>query len=327
MTDIKKTISVVMCTYNGENFIREQLDSILQQTVLADEIIIQDDCSTDSTYKILLEYAQKYPFIKVYQNPKNIGINANFFDAISKAKGDYIAISDQDDIWNKYKLELQIKNIGTNLLCGGRSIPFSAETGIPMIDMRIPNFNLLRWLFIGSIFGHTMLLSKELIKKIPDISDITPFRLYDAIIGMTAAAYDSIIYLDHELVKHRRHINAATYHEPVDNKMSIKNIYRNIIRTWNFHRKLKPEIKKRLMATLSFLKKIDSEEQIHRDALKMIELYTSNSIFDFLLLELFCIKHYNKLFYSKVSRTMGILRAIYFPISLSEYYRYLLSKK
>lgn len=327
MQENRKKISVVMCTYNGEKFIREQLDSILQQTVSVDEIIIQDDCSTDGTYNILLEYEQKYSSIKIYRNSQNIGINANFFNAISKAEGDYIAISDQDDIWHQQKLELQIKNIGTNLLCGGRSIPFSTETGIATIDMRIPNFSLLRWLFIGSISGHTMLLSKELLQKMPDVSDIAPFRLYDAIIGMTAASFNSIVYLEEELVQHRRHLDAATYYKPIDNKFSLKNIYRNIVRTWNFNRILKPEISKRLMATHSFLKKINSKEQIHKDALRMIELYTSQSFFDFISLEIFCIKHYNQLFHSKVSRIMGIIRAFYFPISLSEYYRYLLPKK
>ena len=323
----KETISVVMGTYNGERFIREQLDSILQQTVPADEIIIQDDCSTDHTYDILLEYTQKYPIIKLYRNSKNLGVNANFFNAISKAQGDFIAISDQDDIWNKNKLELQIKSIGKNLLCGGRSVPFSTGTGVARIDMRIPNFNLIRWLFIGSISGHTMMLSRELLNKMPNVSSITPYRFYDAILGMTAASFNSIVYLEEELVKHRRHIDAASYHKPTDNRMSVRNICRNIIRTWKFHKTLKPEISRRLKVTHCFLQAIDSKEQVREDALRMIELYTGKSFFDWLSLEIFCIKHYNQLFYSKVNLITGILRAIYFPVSLSEYYRYLLPKK
>lgn len=322
-----KSISVVMCTYNGERFIREQLDSILQQTVPADEIIIQDDCSTDHTYDILLEYTQKYPTIRIYQNSKNLGINTNFFDAISKAQGDFIAISDQDDIWNRNKLELQIKNIGKHLLCGGRSIPFSTGAGIVRIDMRIPNFHLLRWLFIGCISGHTMMFSRELLGKMPEVSSIAPYRLYDAILGMTAASFNSIVYLEEELVKHRRHIDAASYNKPTDNGMSFKNICRNIIRTWKFHQLLKPEISRRLTATHTFLGKIESEEKVLKDALQMIELYNSKSFFDWLSLEMFCIKHYNQLFYSKVSGITGILRAMYFPVSLSEYYRYLLPEK
>ena len=93
------TVSVVMCTYNGEKYIREQIDSILQQTYSVDEIIIQDDCSTDGTCEVLYEYQQRYAQKQVIRNKRNIGFNPNFFSAIARAKGDYIAIADQDDIW------------------------------------------------------------------------------------------------------------------------------------------------------------------------------------------------------------------------------------
>ena len=63
----KKTVSVVMCTYNGEKYLREQMDSILAQTYPIHEIIVCDDCSTDGTMNILQEYATKFPFIKVHR--------------------------------------------------------------------------------------------------------------------------------------------------------------------------------------------------------------------------------------------------------------------
>lgn len=96
-----KTVSIVMCTYNGEQFLREQLDSILAQTYPIHELIIQDDCSTDHTADIVREYARQYPFIRFHANISNLGFNRNFQDALSKAEGDYIAIADQDDIWYK----------------------------------------------------------------------------------------------------------------------------------------------------------------------------------------------------------------------------------
>ena len=99
---------------------------------------------------------------------------------------------------------------------------------------------------------------------------------------------------------------------------------KNITRTWQFHQKLYPEISKRLLVTHSYLSQINSKEQILKDALKMIELYSSKSKIRKLQLEFFCINHYNLLFHSKVDKFMGVLRAIYFPISLSEYFRYLL---
>ena len=92
--NIKYKVSVVLCTYNGEKYIREQIDSILYQTYPIHEIIIQDDCSTDNTFSILNEYQLKYSIIHVYRNPMNKGVNPNFFNAISKATGDYIVCLD-----------------------------------------------------------------------------------------------------------------------------------------------------------------------------------------------------------------------------------------
>ena len=309
-----KTISVVMCTYNGEKFIRKQLDFILRQTLPADEIIIQDDCSTDNTYNILTEYQKKYPTMQVYRNSQNMGIKPNFFNAIFKTTSDYIAIANQDDIWEDYNLELQAKCIGDRLLCGDRSIPFSTTKKEVRIDMRIPNYNLLRWLFIGSISGHTVLFSRKLLQKMPSISKINQIRLYDAILGIVAAAVDSIIYIEKNLEHHRIHDSCATYSTPTDNAMTFKNIYKYIIRTWELHKKLKPEIPKRLLATHSFLSQTESKKPILEDVKRMIEYIP-------IQLECFCIRHYNLLFFSKVKKPIGILRAIYFPFSLSEYYR------
>lgn len=68
-------ISIVICTYNGAKFLGEQLDSIVSQSLSPYEVIAQDDGSSDETWNILLEYAERYPYIKVYKNPKERGIN------------------------------------------------------------------------------------------------------------------------------------------------------------------------------------------------------------------------------------------------------------
>lgn len=98
-----KRVSVVLCTYNGEKYIREQLESIVSQTYPIHELLIQDDCSTDATPLIIEEYKEKYPFIRFYRNKNNLGFNRNFWKAFEKVTGDYIAISDQDDIWGRYQ--------------------------------------------------------------------------------------------------------------------------------------------------------------------------------------------------------------------------------
>ena len=99
-----KTVSVVMCTYNGAPYLRQQLDTIINQTYPIHELIVQDDQSTDDTMAILVEYAARYPFMQIHRKQQRKGINDNFYSAMAYATGDYIALSDQDDIWHSNKL-------------------------------------------------------------------------------------------------------------------------------------------------------------------------------------------------------------------------------
>ena len=96
-------VSIVMGTYNGQEFLCQQIDSIIGQSYSNLEIVIQDDGSSDETCNIVRRYASKDTRIRFFQNKENLGINQNFYDLIDKARGDYIAISDQDDIWKPNK--------------------------------------------------------------------------------------------------------------------------------------------------------------------------------------------------------------------------------
>lgn len=93
-------ISVAMTTYNGEKYLREQLDSIMNQSVKVDEIIVCDDGSSDKTLDILKDYPAK-----VTVNCSTLGFKKNFKKAISLCRGDYIILCDQDDIWEDNKVE------------------------------------------------------------------------------------------------------------------------------------------------------------------------------------------------------------------------------
>lgn len=101
---MKQTISIVLATYNGELFLREQLDSIYNQSLLADEVLVVDDCSTDGTVAILEEYHNKYG-LKYVINDHNLRVNKNFEKGILLATGDYISLCDQDDVWFREKNE------------------------------------------------------------------------------------------------------------------------------------------------------------------------------------------------------------------------------
>ena len=97
-------ISVALCTYNGEKYLTEQLESILVQELSVDEIVICDDGSADNTHDILEDYMSRYPnLFKIIYNEKNLGYSKNFQKAIHFCSHDLIIISDQDDRWEKYK--------------------------------------------------------------------------------------------------------------------------------------------------------------------------------------------------------------------------------
>ncbi len=101
-------LTVLMSTYNGEKYIREQLDSLLRQTMRPDQILIRDDGSKDGTLCILEEYASEYPFIHYY-NGKNKGPARSFWELILKSEdSDYYALCDQDDVWFEDKLETAV---------------------------------------------------------------------------------------------------------------------------------------------------------------------------------------------------------------------------
>lgn len=99
-------ISIAMATYNGGSFIREQLESFLQQTRLPDEVVFSDDGSTDSTLSELEDFRRKAPFeVRIYRNERRLGYAHNFGRTIELCSGDLIFLSDQDDVWFPQKLE------------------------------------------------------------------------------------------------------------------------------------------------------------------------------------------------------------------------------
>ena len=101
-------ISVVISTYNGEKYIVQQLLSIVEQTIIPNEVVIVDDCSTDNTFSIIENFIEKHNGInwKLFRNDINLGWKKNFINAILKAEGDIIFTCDQDDVWNKQKIEI-----------------------------------------------------------------------------------------------------------------------------------------------------------------------------------------------------------------------------
>jgi glycosyltransferase involved in cell wall biosynthesis len=133
-------ISVALCTYNGEKFIKKQLESIFNQTLPVTEIIICDDGSTDNTEQIISSFHVQYPnIIQFHKNEINLRSVKNFEKAIKLSSGDYIFLCDQDDLWHINKVEKIINHFKENPTAEG---VFTDAVLIDDYDAPIENYAL-----------------------------------------------------------------------------------------------------------------------------------------------------------------------------------------
>ena len=201
-------ISVAMATYNGEKYIKEQLDSILRQLSSNDEIIISDDGSTDNTVKIINSYKDKR--IKLINGPK-LGVKKNFENAIKNCNGKYIFLSDQDDIWldNKVSIILEEfkKNNCTILLHD--AIVFDSDTNEIIYDsfykFRNSKKGIINNIIKNSYIGCCMVFDSSLKDKILPIPN--NIEMHDQWIGILGEKYGTSLFIDEKLIKYRRHDN------------------------------------------------------------------------------------------------------------------------
>ncbi|WP_395808448.1 glycosyltransferase family 2 protein [Daejeonella sp.] len=208
----KALISIALCTYNGEAYLREQLESIVNQSYSPLELIAVDDCSSDNTLSILKEYEANYPFIKVFVNPENLGYIKNFEKALKLCNGEFIALSDQDDIWDLHKIDKQVNAIGNHLMVYHDS-EFVDQDGQLLNKKMSDIMNLYRgdqpesFLFFNCISGHSVLMKKEL------RDELLPFPnayFHDWWMGYVATNLGTIDCIDEPLVKYRQHHTADT---------------------------------------------------------------------------------------------------------------------
>jgi len=221
LKDRQPLVSVAICTYNGKKYIKAQLDSILGQTYEDLEIIICDDLSSDTTLEILRSYADSR--IKIHVNETNLGLELNFLNAISLCHGEYIALSDQDDVWAKNKIEQLVSNIGQNTLVYADSA-FMDGAGI-LTGKKLSN---LRRMYSGGdnrvfslplspfLFGHAVLFTRNIKDGI--LAARAPI-FHDGGIGFVAAGKGMIGYLDEVLVFYRQHPASATNSRKVQTRL------------------------------------------------------------------------------------------------------------
>lgn len=195
-----------MATYNGEKYLREQVDSLLAQNYPTLEFIFVDDASSDGSQAILQQYASQDERIRLVANPVNQGLLATFERGIREAKGELIALSDQDDVWMPNKISLLSAAIGHNSMIYADSALTDAAgaiTGKFSDRNQLGDYpSALHNVFGTKAMGHAMLFKREII----DIA--LPFPDYvghDYILGFAAAALNGVSYFPATLVNYRQH--------------------------------------------------------------------------------------------------------------------------
>jgi len=210
-------ISVCMATYNGELFVAEQINSILSQLNYNDELIIVDDCSSDKTIDVINSFNDKRIILIV--NNHNIGVNKSFSISILLSTGDYIFLSDQDDIWIEGRIEMMINHLvesKVDLLTSnfkwidqfGNSTYVKFD-GVSSLQSNRYIKNIFD-IFIGktNYFGCAMLFTKNLVRYIAPFPGF--IESHDLWIAKAGNLYRSQVHLDDITFLKRIHKNNAT---------------------------------------------------------------------------------------------------------------------
>lgn len=227
-------VAVLMATYNGEKYIKEQINSILNQSFDNFDLLIRDDGSKDRTKSIILKMAQKDSRVKLIgSDSKNVGQlkNFEFLMKYIDAKYTYVFFSDQDDIWFPQKIELTLKGFKNNyskfqLVYTNYEVrDFNKnDHGRIRYDGKIPDrISFERLLFQNWIMGCTMAINfslNEVAKNIPSSAEN-----HDNWISNVAAMLGDIEYISTPTMIHRIHENNVTQNE------NTKKISNQIIRT------------------------------------------------------------------------------------------------
>lgn len=225
-------ISIAMATYNGEKFIKEQIESIINQTFNDWELIITDDCSSDKTLDILKKYQELDSRIHVFSNEHNLGYKDNFAKAISYCSGDFIACSDQDDVWTKDHLELLINNIGNySLICSNSTLVDEKlnELGYDLHNDRLlisedKNLQFIQLIYANFVQGCTVLFRKELLQKYLPIP--TGQKYHDYWLAWVAVTNNGIKYINKSTLLYRQHECNYTDNSRTSITKRIANIFK-----------------------------------------------------------------------------------------------------
>ena len=264
---MKYKVDILMATYNGEKYLKEQIESIINQSYDNWTLLIRDDKSKDNTVSIIEEYERKDSRIKLLRDKKvNLGFVKNFEELLNNSQKEFIMFSDQDDYWEKDKIKNYIEILKKNesllkkpLLIHSNS--FVCDKDLKIIKQKFINSFVARekdtnsYFFSYIVQGSTVMINKRMKEiSIPFLKAVT---LHDRYFHLLAEFFGNRIFIDKTLTKYRQH---------ADNKIGAKgNILKKILKKRYFDsedRKLILEIKEKYKEKIKKEKKAEIDKYL-----------------------------------------------------------------
>ncbi|MEE4213282.1 MAG: glycosyltransferase [Parvularcula sp.] len=210
-------LTAVMSVFNAEPYLSEALDSLLQQSLPAGEILLLDDGSTDGSLERLRTYEARYPSIRVIADGENKGLTARLNQGVHEAKGELIARMDSDDISEPRRFEKQLAALDSDpslVLVGSRFLVIDPK-GRPLTDFKVPlaHEEIERWLLEGvgqAILHPSVIMRKQTVLEVGGYDERFRYA-QDLALFLALARVGRLCNLDERLVRYRAHLGSSGY--------------------------------------------------------------------------------------------------------------------
>lgn len=234
------TVTIIMTTYNGEKYVGEQIDSILASTYQDFELFIYDDGSRDNTMSILQDYNKLYPSkIRLFQNEANLGVTANFLQALCKSTMDYIMFCDQDDVWKPNKIAVTLRRMRHMEGQLGKNIPLAVFTDAIIVDSQLSTLkdsffcsshldpkktDLPHILMENKLIGCTVMVNAALRKVLQSNPLPTCAKFHDWWLALIASSMGRIGFVNEGTILYRQHsaniVGGASFLSYIGNRLT-----------------------------------------------------------------------------------------------------------
>lgn len=214
---MRERVHIVLATYNGERFLREQMESVLAQTYENITVEVCDDGSTDGTEAIVREYEAQDERVKLHLNPHNLGYVKNFLEGVKRCTAPYVMLCDQDDIWQKDKVEKTLlamqqaekKKAGKPVLVFTDAVNFDSDTGEELgffhetSHLDVKKVDTAHLFMENKCIGCTMMMNRAILPYLEELPE--EIRVHDWWLALICSHFGTIEYVPQATLRYRQH--------------------------------------------------------------------------------------------------------------------------